>query len=149
MAPQLYFKRKVTFLAGMSLILLASCSFADQPVESSDKDSQNTTETTTMNVMQKMNRKEQISFSKQDLAARLDLELDAVTLSGATPVTWRSSALGCPKPDTQYMQSLVPGVLIMLRVDNTAYRYHAAPGLEPFFCPKNMVEPQYTNSSDA
>jgi len=128
----------------LTLTSLASCSFASQTEENPQARTK-----TTIEVMQKMSRDEQVSFSKKDLAQRLNLELNTVTLSGAISVTWRSSALGCPKPGNEYMQSLVSGVLIMLRVDNTAYSYHAVPGLEPFFCPKNMAEPPYANSSDA
>ena len=149
MASRQHIRNKIPFLVGMTLASLASCSFANQTGESSKQNSQETTKIIKVDAMKKMSRDEQISFSKQDLAVRLELEVDAVTLSGAISVTWRSSALGCPKPSQEYMQSLVPGVMIMLRVDNTAYRYHAVPGMAPFFCPKNMAESPYTNSSDA
>ena len=99
--------------------------------------------------MKRMNKQQQILLARQDLAKRLGLKLDGVALSGATPVRWRSGALGCPKPDMQYTQALVPGVLIMLRVGNTPYRYHAISQGEPFHCPDNQAEGPYVNSSDA
>jgi len=49
-------------------------------------------EQTEATIMKIMSRNEQIAFSKQDLATRLDLETEAVTVSGATPVSWRSGA---------------------------------------------------------
>ena len=90
--------------------------------------------------MKKVSATEQIAFSKQDLAARLDVELDAVNLSGARPVTWRSGALGCPEPGMNYTQALVPGVLIFLRVGNEVHGYHAKHGGKPFYCPRERAE---------
>lgn len=92
-------------------------------------------------VIKKMNPNEQIAFSKQELATRLGLELDAIKISGATPVNWRSGALGCPKPGMNYTDVLVPGIWIVLKVDGTIYRYHAATGHEPFYCPDDQAEP--------
>ena len=99
--------------------------------------------------MKTMKADEQALFARQDLAQRLGLELDDVSISGSTPVIWRSGALGCPKPGEQYTQALVKGQLLMLRVGNTAYRYHAIPTGEPFYCPDSQAEPPYTNSGDA
>ena len=104
---------------------------------------QDTTQTSTK---KKMSAKEQLAFSQEDLAARLDVELDTVSISGATPVTWRSGALGCPEPGMNYTQALVPGIWIMLRVSNTPYRYHAIPGGQPFYCPDDRAEPPVTGS---
>ncbi|MDX2416299.1 MAG: hypothetical protein QNK19_02440, partial [Xanthomonadales bacterium] len=84
-------------------------------------------------VLNKMSPKEQIAFSKQDLANRLGLEVDAIKVSGAAPVNWRSGALGCPKPGVNYMDVLVPGIRIILRVENEIYRYHAIPNGQPFY----------------
>ncbi|MDX2418253.1 MAG: hypothetical protein QNK19_12400 [Xanthomonadales bacterium] len=91
-------------------------------------------------VLNKMSPKEQIEFSKQDLASRLGLGVDAIKVSGATSVNWRSGALGCPKPGVNYMDVLVPGVRIILRVDNAIYRYHAIPNGQPFYCPNDLAE---------
>jgi len=98
--------------------------------------------------MKKMNKQQQILSARQGLASRLKLKLDEVALSGVTPVMWRSGALGCPKAGMQYTQALVRGVLIMLRVGNAAYRYHATPAGEPFYCPDTQAESPYMNSSD-
>ena len=38
----------------------------------------------------------QTEFSRKDLAQRLGIELDSVTVSGARPVDWRSGALAGP-----------------------------------------------------
>ena len=105
--------------------------------------------TVPLSSMKKMNREEQVLFARQDLANRLSIELDEVSLSGAAQVIWRSGALGCLKPGMEYTQMLVKGALIMLRVGHTPYRYHATITGEPFFCADSQAEAPYTNSSDA
>lgn len=118
----------------------------EQPIEMKSNDGR---KKISIGEAQKLNKQKQIIVARKDLAKRLDLDLEEVQLSGMTPVTWRSGALGCPQANKQYTQALVPGVLIMLRVGNTPYRYHAIPGGEPFYCPDSMAEPPYMNSSDA
>jgi len=96
-----------------------------------------------------MNMKTQIEFSRTDLAQRLGIELDSVTLSGSSPVNWRSGALGCPEPGMNYTESLVPGVLIFLKVGNEAHGYHAKVGGEPFYCPRERAEkPAFGTGAD-
>lgn len=87
-----------------------------------------------------MNLKGQVEYSMKDLAHRLDVPLDAVVLSGANQVTWRSGALGCPEPGMTYTQALVPGSVIYLRVYDMLHAYHARSGSEPFYCPRERVE---------
>jgi len=95
-----------------------------------------------------MNKEDQVLFARKDLAKRLDLDLEYVTLSGASKVTWRSGALGCPEDGKMYTQALVPGVLIMLKVEHTPYRYHAKPTGVPFYCSDDRAESPSYNSSD-
>ena len=95
---------------------------------------------------ERMNKKDQIAFSVEDLSARLDVETSAVTYLGAVPVMWRSGALGCPEPGMNYTQALVPGIWISLRVGKTPYRYHAVPGGQPLYCPDERAEPPVTGA---
>lgn len=82
----------------------------------------------------------QVELAMQDLAQRLDVETDQIGLSGARPVNWRSSALGCPEPGMQYTQALVPGALIFLRANGATHGYHARFGDKPFYCPRERAE---------
>ena len=93
-----------------------------------------------VSVVNKKTPSEQVNFSKQDLATRLGLKVDDIKVSGATSVHWRSGALGCPKPGMSYTEALVPGVWIVLQVNNRAYRYHAIPHGQPFYCPDERAE---------
>lgn len=69
-----------------------------------------------------------------DLAERLGVAPDAVTLVSVDAVTWRDSSIGCPQRGMAYLQVLTEGVRIVLEVDGTRYRYHAGGGREPFYC---------------
>jgi len=87
-----------------------------------------------------MNMNDQIEFSKNELAQRLGIDSESITLSGAHQVNWRSGALGCPEPGMNYTQALVPGALIAFKVSNEVHRYHAKHGGKPFYCPRERVE---------
>jgi hypothetical protein len=86
-----------------------------------------------------MNVNQQLSFSKQDLADRLGIDADAIKIKLARQITWRSGALGCPKPGMNYTQALVPGVLILLDADGETYGYHAQKNQKPFYCPSRQA----------
>ncbi|MEO1480887.1 MAG: hypothetical protein AAFU77_02195 [Myxococcota bacterium] len=49
-------------------------------------------------------------------------------------VTWRTSAMGCPKPDRAYRMVLTPGVRIRLEAGGVEYAYHASTKGTPFLC---------------
>jgi len=98
--------------------------------------------------LQTMDKQEQSLFARAELAKRLGVPMEKTKVSGAIRVTWKSGALGCPEPGTSYTQALVPGMLIMVKVGNKAYRYHASSNGAPFYCPDARAESQYLNSSD-
>lgn len=107
-----------------SLTLVSSCTNAEEETP----------------VAAPMNLQGQIEYSMKDLAQRMDVPLDAVVLSGASRVTWRSGALGCPEPGMNYTQALVPGSVIYLRAHDMLHAYHAQIGQQPFYCPRERVE---------
>ncbi len=75
-----------------------------------------------------------IEQSKQDLAQRLSVTTDALTLVDAREVTWPNSSLGCPQPGMMYTEVLTPGFLIVLSDGNWHYEYHAGQDGEVFYC---------------
>jgi hypothetical protein len=96
-----------------------------------------------------MSLTDQIKFSKKDLALRLDIELDLITLSEAQQVNWRSGALGCPQPGMSYIQVLMPGVLIFLNIGKELHAYHAKRGGKPFYCHRARAkQPEYGQDID-
>jgi len=87
---------------------------------------------------------EQIQGAKLDLASRLGIGLDAITVKEARSVQWGSGALGCPKPGMSYTQAIIPGVLVKLDTGGTLYRYHGRMNSKLFFCPADRArEPAY------
>jgi len=73
--------------------------------------------------------------AREDLAARLEVAADAVTVIEARLVTWRNGAMGCPQPDMMYTQALVPGYRILLQAGKSVHAYHGARGGRPSYCP--------------
>ena len=73
-------------------------------------------------------------LARQDLAKRLTIDIDEITVVAARQVTWSDGSLGCPQPDRMYTQALVPGVLIVLRAGDETFEYHGARGVAPFLC---------------
>jgi hypothetical protein len=65
-----------------------------------------------------------VTAAVEDLAQRLAIEPDAVTVVDARWVTWPDSSLGCPQPGMQYLQVLVDGTLVVLETNGRRYEYH-------------------------
>ncbi len=89
---------------------------------------------------------EQVSIARQDLAQRLEVNPDQLTVESAQYVNWRSGAAGCPQPGMSYTMAIVRGVLILLRVDRATYRYHAVRGKSPFYCPSTQAQEPATGA---
>ena len=96
-----------------------------------------------------MTPQQQIAYAQADFADRLGLDPAGVSVISISsgPVTWRSSALGCPKPGMNYTQALVPGFRIIVQSGNTTYHYHAKSGGQPFYCPQDRIESPSSSSS--
>lgn len=76
-----------------------------------------------------------VDLAIQDLAARLGVSPDAITVVAAEPVTWPDTSLGCPQPDRRYLQIPTDGSRVHLRVHDTLYRYHTGGRrVDPFLC---------------
>jgi hypothetical protein len=75
-----------------------------------------------------------------DLAVRAGVESASITVFSAQPVTWSSSALGCPHPDVMYNDVLVDGYRIVLEAGGRQYDYHA--GIDGAFvvCDAGLAE---------
>ncbi len=81
-----------------------------------------------------------------DLAQRLGIAEDDITVLEARAVTWGDGSLGCPEPGKIYTQALVSGWLIVLEANGTKYEYHAGSG-DPFLC-ANPVSPSTDDPYD-
>ena len=79
-------------------------------------------------------KRELVLQAKKDLAQRLSIKVDKITLLEIRAVIWPDSSLGCPKAGEVYDQVPQNGFLIRLEVEGSMYFYHSAETLSPFLC---------------
>ncbi|GAB2567622.1 hypothetical protein [Kribbella endophytica] len=72
--------------------------------------------------------------AKADLAERLGVPVDDVTVVSSEEVTWPDSSLGCPQPGMMYAQVLTNGSRIVLSAGGQTYEYHSGGQRAPFLC---------------
>ena len=76
----------------------------------------------------------QVDQAVADLAARLGVDVGAVTVVSHEGVTWPDGSIGCPQPGMGYTQALVDGTRVILEAGGETYSYHAAGMGDPFLC---------------
>jgi hypothetical protein len=67
-----------------------------------------------------------VDLARVNLAQRLGVDLEAVTVQGIDEVEFPDTSLGVPEPGQVYAQVLTPGHAIRLSVAGQAYEYHAS-----------------------
>ncbi len=77
-----------------------------------------------------------VEQARRDLAGRLQLDVDAVTVVSLNEVAWPDTSLGCPQPGMSYGQVITGGRRLLLRAGDGLYAYHAGGDGEFFFCAK-------------
>ena len=83
---------------------------------------------------------ELITNVKGDLAGRLSIPLEEITLVEFTAVEWSDSSLDCPEPGMSYLQVITPGYRIVLQANGSAYEYHSNRNSYFVYC-KGRVPP--------
>lgn len=71
-----------------------------------------------------------VQAAVEDLARRLDVSPEEVTVVEALAVTWPDGGLGCPQPGMAYTQVPVDGSFVVLEAGERRYEYH---GGDPLF----------------
>jgi len=140
-------KPKTKRWAQLSLCTLIVTTMACENHEMEEIDKAESSDQKTMETdNSKMNtRPESISMDQQttgatkDLADRIGVATDVITVKSARLVQWGSGAVGCPKPGMNYTQALVPGIQLLLEVNGTIYYYHGEVGRSLFQCPAERV----------
>ncbi|MCD6291080.1 MAG: hypothetical protein J7M34_11300 [Anaerolineae bacterium] len=59
-----------------------------------------------------------------DLAERLHVAEDEITVRSVEAVEWSDTSLGCPQPGMMYAQVITPGYRIVLEAGGQRYEYH-------------------------
>ena len=87
-----------------------------------------------------------VALAKQDLASRLGVEADKITLVKTAEKFWLNAALGCPRPGVFYPSGRVPGFQIWLDVAGSEYVYNTDFNGTLILCPElNPHAPNSTN----
>ena len=79
-------------------------------------------------------REEFAQMAARNLARRLNVSSDAITLETAEPVSWPDVSLGCPTPGLFYAQVITPGYMVRLLYQRNEYHYHTDSLGPPFLC---------------
>jgi len=58
-----------------------------------------------------------------DLAGRLGISAQEVTVEQVKAVQWPDSSMGCPQPGYMYTQVITPGYQIILKAQGKSYDY--------------------------
>jgi hypothetical protein len=82
-----------------------------------------------------------VDRAKEDLAQRLNIILEQISLIEAKPVVWPDASLGCPQPGMRYQQVPEDGALIILQANGISYEYHNGGSRGLFLCQKTIKDP--------
>ena len=136
--------KKIWIVLLVLMLTLAGCS----PASSPDIEPAPVTETTAAPTQTTANLaptnevpENLLTLAKEDLAAKLGVDMDVITLHSAKPVEWSDSSLGCPEPDTMYAQVITPGYQIVLSVDEHLYSYHTDDNDQVRYCLNDTTLP--------
>jgi hypothetical protein len=85
----------------------------------------------------------------QDLAQKLDVDANTITVLSVKPVEWPDASLGCPQPGVMYIQVVTPGYEVRLGANGQDYSYHTGGGDFALCEPQLGVEPTGTLTATA
>lgn len=81
-----------------------------------------------------------VEFAFQDLATRLDISIEQITLVAVESVDWPDASLGCPEDGLLYAQNITSGYRITLEARGTIFEYHSDRGPVIFLCLEGRPE---------
>lgn len=79
-----------------------------------------------------------IQLAREDLAQKRGFALEGIRLVSVNAVRWRDASLGCPRPNTKYLQVITPGFKVMLEAEGKTYEYHTDAGRVVVLCEKGL-----------
>jgi hypothetical protein len=129
----------------LGVILLPACS-QGIPAPSQDESTSLPTEgsieqmTPTHSTPEDAHLQSLIESTKVDLANRVAITTDKISLVEITEVEWSDSSLDCPQPGMDYLQVITPGYRILLEAGGQSYEYHTNRDAYFVYC-ENKVPP--------
>jgi hypothetical protein len=75
---------------------------------------------------------------KNDLAQKISISLDKITVLEVDAVEWPDGSLGCGKPGTEYVQVVTPGFRISLEANGSIFFYHTNASKQIILCNERL-----------
>jgi len=66
--------------------------------------------------------------AREALANLLGISKEEIEVIKVEEVEWPDTSLGCPEPGRAYLQVIVPGCRVVMRVGDDVYEYHSGGG---------------------
>lgn len=82
-----------------------------------------------------------VDVARTDLAGRLAVAEEEIETVEARAVVWPDASMGCPRPETGYIQVPQEGTLVRLRHGARIYAYHSGGSRGPFLCEERGKKP--------
>lgn len=76
----------------------------------------------------------EVQAAVADMAQRMDVSAQEVSVAGHAEVTWSDGSIGCPQKGMQYTMALVPGEQLILQVGTTYASYHKGKQAQFSYC---------------
>lgn len=77
-----------------------------------------------------------LAAAKADLAKRIGIPADQITLVSMEAKEWSDASLGCPQEGMMYAQVITPGYLMILAASGQQYEYHTDQAAHIVLCQK-------------
>lgn len=81
-----------------------------------------------------LNSQQIVQIAVGDLAKRLQIGAEKISVSSVETTIWPDGSLGCPKQGMMYTQALTPGFKLILEVEGKSYPYHTDENETVVFC---------------
>jgi hypothetical protein len=75
-----------------------------------------------------------VEAAQEDLAGRLQISVEQITVVSQTEKSWPDKSLGCPRKGMSYAQVLSNGSELILEAAGRKYAYHSGPRRPYFYC---------------
>lgn len=66
-----------------------------------------------------------IALARADLAGRLSVEPDQITMQTIRKIDWTDTSLGCPEEGEEYVSVVTQGYVLTMEYDGRQFAYHA------------------------
>jgi len=85
-------------------------------------------------VAAQLSKEPYVQAAIQNLAERLQVSSDEISILNVVPVDWSDASLGCPMPGQAYALVFTPGYQVTLQANSQRYEYHTDIGDHVVLC---------------